>query len=492
MVERRDGDEIDLLDAAIRTTGGATLSTTLYVLSGVVYAFVTSPAATGTFFFVTISAALVLRPVKGISQTLQKLGSERGERVESYLGIAVPFAVGYLFVAGVIAVVGSEALARRTVFEAGLLVPAGLYACSVALVSIVTSLVAAIGYPSAETWLTGTASAVQVGVVLVFDGAVATAGDLMLVVAGVRFALFVPVALALGVVPGRPDRHALDRAWTFARWSVPDQILDRFSYNMPVYVLGVVATPAAVGVYEAADRFADFGATIAWRLSSPLLTKVSGDTSAGADDLPYLDGAITGGTGVTVAVLGYLLTTHGVVAEIAFAGAQRVFSITVLLVGGINVLRGFWTLASHAMEGLGKPSVSFRTKLYGLLVSVPIPAVFGAEFGAVAGAAGYAAMNLVVFGYVCYFARDLFGRVPVDLALTARFVLGLVLSVGVTTGVVALLERTGFSPTAVAVAAAVFCGAAFLAVLLATSGAARFAVGRASELSVGWLRSRGR
>jgi O-antigen/teichoic acid export membrane protein len=490
MVERRDGDEIDLLDSAIRTTGGATLSTTLFVLSGVVYAFVTSPAATGTYFFITISAALVLRPVKGISQTLQKRGSERGERVESYLGIALLFAVGYLLVVGLLAVAGSGVLARRTVFDAALLLPTGLYACSVALVSIVTRLIAAIGYPSTETWLTGVASAANLAIMLGFDEAVATAGDLMVVVAGVRFALFVPVALALGVRPGLPTRHELARAWDFAKWSVPDQVLDRFSYNMPVYVLGVVATPAAVGVYEAADRFADFGATIAWRLSSPLLTKVSGDASAGAEDLPYLDGAITGGTGVTFAVVAYLLTAHDVVAEIAFAGAQRVFSITVLVVGGVNVLRGFWTLASHAMEGLGQPSISFRTKLYGLLLSVPIPVVFGAEFGAVAGAAGYAVMNLVIFGYVCYFARDVLGRVPLDGPLAARFLLGLGCAAVAATGVVALLERTGISPTAVATAAAVVCGVAFLGVLLVTSGATRVAADRASELSVGWVRSR--
>jgi hypothetical protein len=62
--------------------------------------------------------------------------------------------------------------------------------------------------------------------------------------------------------------------------------------------------------------------------------------------------------------------------------------------------------------------------------------------------------------------------------------------VGAATGVVALLERTGLSPTAVAIAAAVVCGAAFLGALLVTSGATRVAVARASKLSVGWVRSR--
>ncbi|MGB9930684.1 transporter [Haloarcula amylolytica] len=489
MVEQRDGDEIDLLDSSIRTTSGALLSTTLFVLSGIVYAFVTSPGATGTYFFISISVSLVLRPIRGISQTLQKVGSERGEAVGPYFGLAMLFALGYLLVAGVAVAALAGVIVRNTVVSPGLLVPVGLYALAVALSMIVTSLVGAIGYPSAETWLTGTQSAIQLSILLALAPSLTTAGDLLLIVAGVRLAVLVPVTVALGVLPTLPDRHAVERAWDFAKWSVPDQVLDRLSYNMPVYVLGVVATPAAVGIYEAADRFADFGATISWRLSSPLLTKVSGDSSAGDTQLAYLDGAVTGGTGVTFVVFGYLLAAHDVVARIAFAGSESVFSATVLLVGGVNILRGFWTLTSHAMEGVGKPSVSFRTKLYGLAFSVPVPVIFGAEFGAVAGAAGYGVMNLVIFGYVLYYARGVFGRIPLDSRVTAYLAVGLGVSFALTTGAVAGLARAGLSPIVVASVAAVTCLVGFGGFLVAVSEPARLVATRTAALWRGRVRS---
>jgi len=489
MVEQRDGDEIDLLDSSIRTTSGALLSTTLFVLSGIVYAFVTSPGATGTYFFISISVSLVLRPIRGISQTLQKVGSERGEAVGPYFGLAMLFALGYLLVAGVAVAALAGVIVRNTVVSPGLLVPVGLYALAVALSMIVTSLVGAIGYPSAETWLTGTQSAIQLSILLALAPSLTTAGDLLLIVAGVRLAVLVPVTVALGVLPTLPDRHAVERAWDFAKWSVPDQVLDRLSYNMPVYVLGVVATPAAVGIYEAADRFADFGATISWRLSSPLLTKVSGDSSAGDTQLAYLDGAVTGGTGVTFVVFGYLLAAHDVVARIAFAGSESVFSATVLLVGGVNILRGFWTLTSHAMEGVGKPSVSFRTKLYGLAFSVPVPVIFGAEFGAVAGAAGYGVMNLVIFGYVLYYARGVFGRIPLDSRVAAYLTVGLGVSFALTTGAVAGLARAGLSPIVVASVAAVTCLVGFGGFLVAVSEPARLVATRTAALWRGRVRS---
>jgi O-antigen/teichoic acid export membrane protein len=491
MVRRRDGDEIALLDSSIRTVGGAVVSTLLYVLSGLVYVAVTSPAATGTYFFIAIATALVLRPVRGISQTLQKIGSERGEDVGTYLGVALGFTAGYLLFGGTVVAVGADQIIRRTVFTAELLVPSSLYAVALALSMVVTSLVGAIGYPSVQTWLSGTQSAARLAIVVLFATAVDTAAELLLIGVGVRLALFLPVGLYLGVVPHRPDRHAIGRAWAFARWSVPDQILDRFSYNMPVFVLGVVATPAAVGVYEAADRFADFGATISWRLASPLLTKVSGDVAAGHDYGAYLDGAVTGGTGVTFLVCGYLLAAHDAVARVAFADAQAAFSTTVLIVGVVNVLRGFWTLTSHAIEGLGKPSVSVRTKLYGLAVSVPIPVVFGAEFGAVAGAVGYGVMNLVVFAYVCYYARGVLGQVPVALPMAARLTLGAVVAYGLTTATIAGLRASEVSELVVAVVAATVSVVGFVAVVLVVSTPARIVAWRVFELCTGRVRTGG-
>jgi len=489
MGRTRDGDEVDLLASSVRTSGGAVVSTTLYVLSGLVYAFVTSPAATGEYFFIALTIALVLRPIRGLSQTLQKLGSERGASVSAYLGLATAFAAGYVTLVICLAFAGIDALAGLAVFTRDLFWLAALFAVSTALAKLVESLVAAAGYPSAVTWLNALKSGSQLLVLLVFNPAIETAGDLMTVVIATRVAVFGLAWVAVGVVPSRPDRAEIARAWAFAKWSIPDQILDRFSYNMPVYVLGVVGTPVAVGVYETADRFADFGATIAWQLSSPLLTTVSGDSAAGGDVRAYLDGAVTGGTGVTFVVLAYLLATNGVVADIAFSTAQTAFSTTVLLVGTVNVFRGFWTLASHAIEGVGRPSVSFRTKLVGLAVGVPIPAIFGAELGAIAGAAGYAVMNLVICGYVVYHARDIFGSSLVDWPVALHLCLGLGVTLVVTSVVVDTLASAGVSPVAVLIAAAAVATVVFAATVGAVSGRARQTFGRAYRIYLGDVRS---
>ena len=157
----------------------------------------------------------------------------------------------------------------------------------------VEGLVSAVGYPSAVTWINSVKSSSELGVLLILNQSIATVTELMMVMIAVRLNVFGLVAVGLRVIPALPDQHELSRAWGYAKWSIPDQILDRVSYNMPVYVLGIVSTPLAVGIYEVADRFGDFGATIAWQLSNPLLTKVSGDDAAGVAVGRYIDTVVT-------------------------------------------------------------------------------------------------------------------------------------------------------------------------------------------------------
>jgi hypothetical protein len=126
--------------------------------------------------------------------------------------------------------------------------------------------------------------------------------------------------------------------------------------------------------------------------------------------------------------------------------------------------------------------VSFRTKLYGLVFSVPVPAIFGAEFGAIAGAAGYAVMNLVIFGYVLYYSRAVFGRIPIEPKVATALTVGLGVSFALTTGAVAGLTRAGLSPIVVASVAAVTCLVGFGGFLVAVSTSARLVAVRAATL----------
>jgi O-antigen/teichoic acid export membrane protein len=484
MVTQRDGNEVDLLTSSIQTTGGALVTTTLYTLSGLIYAFVTSPSVTGRYFFAVLTIALVLRPIRGITQTLHKIGTEPGESVEAYLGVAVIFGMAYLTVLGGVAVATGGYLANMTVFDQTLLGISGVYAVTIAVVMTVESLTSAVGYPSAVTWINSVKSSLELGVLLVLHQSIATVTELMMVMIAVRLTVFGLVAVGLRVIPTLPDRRELSRAWAYAKWSIPDQVLDRVSYNMPVYVLGIVGTPLAVGIYEAADRFGDFGATIAWQLANPLLTKVSGDDAAGVDVSRYIDTVVTGGSGLSFVVFGYLLSTADLIAELAFSSAPVQFSTTVIIVGGINIFRSFWTLSSHVLEGIGHPGLSFRTKLFGLLASVPLTMALGSRYGALAGAAGYVVMNLVVGGYVIYYSRHVLDSTLIDTSVGLHFVGALIVESVVVYATIRGVLWAGGGPVVAAILGAVAACIGFGVPLWGVSPLARAVLRRTYELSI--------
>lgn len=128
-------------------------------------------------------------------------------------------------------------------------------------------------------------------------------------------------------------------------------------------------------------------------------------------------------------------------------------------------------------------------KLVGLAVGVPIPAVYGTELGAVAGAAGYAVMNLVVCGYVAYHARDIFGSSLVDRSVALQFCLGLGMTLLVTLVAVDTLARASLSPVAVATAAAAVAIVAFATTLGTVSVRARQTFALAYRIYWGSVRS---
>ncbi|MEF8828884.1 MAG: transporter, partial [Haloarcula sp.] len=97
--------------------------------------------------------------------------------------------------------------------------------------------------------------------------------------------------------------------------------------------------------------------------------------------------------------------------------------------------------------------------------------------------------NLVIFGYVIYYARDVFGRIPLEPRVAAYLTVGLGVSFALTTGVVAGLTRAGLSPIVVASVAAVTCLVGFGGFLAAVSAPARLVATRTATLWRGRVRS---
>jgi hypothetical protein len=107
----------------------------------------------------------------------------------------------------------------------------------------------------------------------------------------------------------------------------------------------------------------------------------------------------------------------------------------------------------------------------------------------VAGAIGYAVMNLVIFIYVIYYARPVLGGIPLDAPLAAKLTIGTIVATLVTTATIELLSTLGSTPGVTAVIAAVITTIVFTGFLMVVSVGTRRAVQRAYDIYLGGARS---
>lgn len=485
MTKTRKGDEINLIDSSLYSVSGTSVSTSLYVVSGIIYTLVTDVSTAGIYMFIIIGVSLFTRPIRGVSQALHKIGSEQNESVASYFSITLISGVIYFLLFSVILVLINDIVQQISIYETRLLLPVIGIAGIQILSGISTDLMSASGYPGFVSWIRGLSDFIKYFILIVFADLIVTVSDIVLIYVVLGLIIHTSVILYFRVILTKPTRREIKRVWNYAKWSSPNQVFDRFTYNMPSYVLGVVASPVAVGIYESADRFADFGATISWNLSKPILSKVSGEWSVDPDSAQtYLNSSVTGGIGITFLVFGYILSSFDTLSNLAFSDHQQVFAYTIILVGGVNIIRGLWTILSHVMKGVNRPDVSLKTKVAGVITGLPVMIVLGLEYGALGGAVGYVVMNLTIGSLMIWYVYDEFGRVIIDTKLIGLYCLATTVS-AVTTGIFMQF----FSPTvATTLIGLMVCVSIFFSVMYITSQKTRKVTKRVYELATQGMR----
>jgi hypothetical protein len=113
--------------------------------------------------------------------------------------------------------------------------------------------------------------------------------------------------------------------------------------------------------------------------------------------------------------------------------------------------------------------------------------VLGARYGALAGAIGYVAMNLIVGGYVVYYSRQVLDSTLIDTSVGMHFVGALVVESVVVYVTVWGVLWAGGEPVVAAVAGALAACIGFGAPLWVVSAPARAVLRRTYELSTNRL-----
>ena len=246
----------------------------------VVYYRFLGPETLGIYYTDLAAAKIASKFVDGVASAIQKRVSEAQTELGEYLGIGFSVYVVVVAAGGVAAYVLEPILSGFFVSEAHLWGGVGIFA-SLGLFTLLNQVYAGAGYPGRSFWT----DTVRSFLTLVLQLGLLLAGfrefALIYGFISATLAVSVGIVLLIGVRPMFPSKTAVERTWTFARWSVPASFTRSLYGRVDVLILASLVGSMAVGLYEPAHRLTVPATFIAASAGNSLTVKASGLNSLG-------------------------------------------------------------------------------------------------------------------------------------------------------------------------------------------------------------------
>jgi O-antigen/teichoic acid export membrane protein len=449
-------DDVDTADLSLgRETAVALFAKFVLAATGflgvLIFARVLGVEGVGKYYFLLAAAKLGVQVSGGVSNAIKKRVSEVGVDPAEFFGLGLLVHTALTGVALAFAVVVYPFVQEQVgpfAFALGVVA----IVAALGLFSLANRLYAGIGHPGASFW-TDTVRSV---VTLVAQVALLVVGMRVLgLMAGLVVATLVTTAgvvVLAKVRPRFPTRETAERVWTFARWSVPNSLLQNMYMRLDVLVLGVVVGNAAVGLYEPAMRLTIPAAFIATSIGDSLTVKASGLSSLDRDVAADLRNALSYTCLFAIPIFFGALAMPRDLMGVAFGPEYRAGWAALVGLALFQLFNTYRLPFDTVVSGMNRPDLRFRISAFTLAVNVPLAVGLGLEYGllGVVGAT-IVAESVRVTAYLVV-AHRLFDQVMLPRPLFEQFGAGAVMFgvVSVLSGAVAI---TGWVPLVAVVGA---------------------------------------
>ncbi|PSP54483.1 polysaccharide biosynthesis protein [Halobacteriales archaeon QS_1_67_19] len=426
-------------EAALAVVAKFVLAATGFV-GILIFARVLDADGLGKYYFLLAFAKLGVQVTGGIGNAVKKRVSEVGVEPAEFFGVGL---LGHVVFTGLvlgITVVSYPYVQDRVgpfAFALGVVAIVG----SLGLFSMANRLYAGIGYPGASFWTDTVRSVVTLAAQVAF----------LLIgyrVLGMMVGLVVAnLVTALGVIvlakvrPRFPDRDTTARVWEFARWSVPNSLLQNLYMRLDVLILGFVVGHGAVGLYEPALRLTVPAAFIAASIGDSLTVKASGLSSLDRDVASDLRNALSYTCLFAIPIFFGALAIPRQLMGIAFGPEYRPGWTALIGLAVFQLFNTYRLPFDQVVSGMDRPDLRFRVSLLTLTFNLPLAAVLGLEFGLVGVVAATVIAEAVRVGAYLLLAYRIFEDVMLPRPLFEQIVSGAVMF-GVVSGLAETIPIT--------------------------------------------------
>jgi O-antigen/teichoic acid export membrane protein len=341
---------------------GRIVTTIVAFLGSIVLARELGPANYGSFYLLFTVVMLLDNPVTGWFVACRKRYAEADSSSEEILGAALGGVVIGSIAFAILGLLASGPLgAFADVPGAGVL--AGVLFAGSVTFSAMTGFLRATSRFGGASWMNALRDAIrvpgQIALVLAGYGVAGMVGGIVL--ANVVVALF--GFYVIGIRPTVPSRGTVREIWSFARSSIPNNLLGRAIDRMDTALLGLLATTATVGYYEVAFKMTMPAMFVAGVASSGLMAQVSNRDSRDLSITDEIEQNLGFGSIVAIPLFFGAVTLGEPVVVTAYSSQFEGAGAFIAGLALFHLFRSQKALLSASLNGLERPDLNLRVSL---------------------------------------------------------------------------------------------------------------------------------
>ncbi|QZP37515.1 oligosaccharide flippase family protein [Halobaculum magnesiiphilum] len=397
-------------------------------LGVVIFSRVLGVNGVGRYYTLLAAANLVAQISSGVNGAIKKRVSEVETPVSEYFGLGVVFNSAFVAVLAVLLVLTYPLLQSYVgpfAFGIGFI---GVVA-SLSYFALVNRVYAGIGNTGASFWTDTLRSLLTLAaqVVLLWLGWHVL--GLLIGFVAATAATAVVVYLLLRLRPAIPSRETVSRTYEFARWNVPNGLLQNMYSRLDVLLLYAIVGSSAVGLYEPALRLTIPATFISASIGDSLVVKASGLHSIDRDVVDDLKNAVSYTCLLSIPIFFGVVAMPAELMTVVYgpdfaAGAAALVGLAAFQL--FNTLRQPFAMV---INGIDRPDLQFRVKFLVLVIHAPLAVGLGLEYGLLGVIAATVATEIVRVCLYLYAARKLFEEIVLTWQLGKQLLSGVVMFV---------------------------------------------------------------
>jgi O-antigen/teichoic acid export membrane protein len=399
-------------------------------LAFVVFARVLGPVGIGVYGGILAATKLLVQVPSGIGTAIRKRVSEVDTDPSEYLGFSLVVHLGYVVVIFVgITLLDALPVEWTAVDQYAFGVLAMLTALGI--FTMMNKTYSGIGYPGASFWADTVRSFLTAGFQLTF---IWFGYRVFGLVAGFALATLLSALLVwfmTKVVPRMPSRETVVDTLRFARWSVPNLLLQNAYMRVDVLLIIYLVGSTAAGYYEAALRLTMPGTFIAASIGTSLTVKASGLSSLDESVVNDLKNAVSYAGLLSIPVLFGVLALPRPLAVTVYGSEFATATGALIGLAMFQVLNTYRIPFDQIVNGIDRPDLGFRVNLLTLLVHLPLAVALGYVHGLIGVVAATIVAETLRFALYQYVANRYFGEFILTRPIYEQFASGVIMFLGV-------------------------------------------------------------